>query len=604
MVSYLFKTLILTVFSFIVIYFYYFWSSIHIENFDWYLPYLVVVWIIYSIYKYFQFEISEKKASFWLLKILGFFLLHLLILCILFFSYNKLWFWNWLKLFFNIVFFSILPISIILVSIAFWKKITSYLPSIKNESAIYTFLISLWVWFFSFVFLLDIFWILGFYNLYVVFLILIWFTAYSYKELISIFKWIVSYKFEIDIEEWNYLRLISTEFLFLVSTLVLSVSLISIFRPFPIGWDDLWAYMNQPHLMAEAGRILSFWSMQAWQSFTWIGYMFWSPTQAFFMNVVWWFLSFIVLVLVISDLFKSTSDSKIKTFINIPILVGTIFISMPMIVFQQAKDMKLDAWLFFVSVISLYLIYKYYLKLDNNTYLEKVKSFVNDKVLHKSFNISNLLIILIVWLLVWFAFSIKFTSLLLISAIIWVIFFARLGILWFMWYLAIFFAIFTKADLWGRMNVVINPNNIAWFETKFSLVFGLIWVVLLVYIFTKNLGIIKKFLLEIWVFILWVLIALTPWLWRNIVESYPNISVWSIISWTSERFNFNKTLIHTEEELVNINKEIETRNNENKQESKCPSTDEDLCRYFGYEKWVNGYVKLPWNLTMQVNQAW
>jgi hypothetical protein len=69
---------------------------------------------------------------------------------------------------------------------------------------------------------------------------------------------------------------------------------------------------------------------------------------------------------------------------------------MPMMVFQQAKDMKLDAGLFFVSVITLYLCFKYYLKLSNKSYLEKVKSFVNDKILHKSFNVSNLLIILII----------------------------------------------------------------------------------------------------------------------------------------------------------------------------------------------------------------
>lgn len=604
MVSYLFKTLILTVFSFVVIYFYYFSSSIHIENFNWYLPYLLVVWIIYSIYKYFQFESSEKKASLSLIKILWFFLLHLLILCILFFAYNKLWLWNWLELFFKIVYFSVLPILIVLISLSFWKKVTSYLPSIKNESVIYTFLISLWVWFFSFVFLLDIIWILGFYNLYIVFLILAWFIAYSYKELISIFKWIIDYKFEVDIEEWNYLKLISTEFLFIVSTLVLCVSLISVFRPFPIGWDDLWVYMNYPHLMAEAGSIIALWQMYAWQTFTGIGYMFWSPTQAFYFNVVWWFLSFIALTLIVSDLFKSTSDSKIKTFINIPLLIWTIFISMPMIVFQQAKDMKLDAWLFFISIIPLYLIYKYYLKLDNKTYLEKVKSFVNDKVLHRSFNISNLLIILIIWLLAWFAFAIKFTSLLLISSIIWVIFFARLWFLWFAWYLGIFFAVFTKANLWWMMNVVVNPNQIAWFETKFALISGTIWILLLAYTFVKKTEIVKKLLLEVWIFLLWVLIALLPWISKNIVESYPNISVWSIIWWTQEHFNFDKTLIYSEEELNKINKNIETRNNENKQESKCPSTNEDLCRYFGYEKWINGYIKLPWNLTMQLNQAW
>jgi hypothetical protein len=73
-----------------------------------------------------------------------------------------------------------------------------------------------------------------------------------------------------------------------------------------------------------------------------------------------------------------------------------MFISMPMIVFQQAKDMKLDPGLFFISIIVVYLTFKYYLKLDNKTYLEKVKLFINNKLLHKIFNLSNLIIILII----------------------------------------------------------------------------------------------------------------------------------------------------------------------------------------------------------------
>jgi hypothetical protein len=35
-------------------------------------------------------------------------------------------------------------------------------------------------------------------------------------------------------------------------------------------------------------------------------------------------------------------NSETKTLINIPLLLATIFISMPMVVFQQAKDMKID----------------------------------------------------------------------------------------------------------------------------------------------------------------------------------------------------------------------------------------------------------------------
>ncbi len=604
MINYLLKILALAIFSFIIIYFYYSSNPAHIENFDGYILYIILIGLFYGIYKYLQLEFSEKEASFSLLKILLFFLFHLLVLSILFFYYNNEGIASlveWIRLFFKIILFSLLPLLIIFTSIWFWSKISSYLPSLKKETSIYRFIISIWIWFFSFVFLLDIIGMLGFYNLYVVFILLVWMITFSYKELISLFKSFISYKINIDIEEWSYLRLISTEFLFIVSTLVLSISLISIVRPFPIGWDDLWVYMNYPHLMAEAGSIISLWGMYAWQTFTGIWYMFWNPTQAFFLNVVGWFLSFIILTLITSDLLKTTSNSKTKTFINIPLLVWTTFIALPMIVFQQAKDMKLDPGLFFISIIALYLLFKYYLRLNNKSYLEKVKWFVNDKILHKWFNVSNLLIIFVIWLLAWFAFSIKFTTLLLISAIIWVIFFARLGFIWFLGYLAIFFAMFTKAWLWSMMNVVVNPNKIAWFETTFFISSWLIWIILLVISFLKNKWVVKKFFLEFWIFLLWIFIALSPWLAKNIVDSSPQISIWSIIGWKSERFIADYTKIYTSQELKIKEEEIIKWRG---LDESGTTTNEDFWRYFGYEEWINNYIKLPWNLTMQYNQWW
>jgi hypothetical protein len=38
-------------------------------------------------------------------------------------------------------------------------------------------------------------------------------------------------------------------------TFLLSVNLINIVRPMPIGWDDLGVYMNFPQMMAMAGDI-------------------------------------------------------------------------------------------------------------------------------------------------------------------------------------------------------------------------------------------------------------------------------------------------------------------------------------------------------------
>lgn len=102
--------------------------------------------------------------------------------------------------------------------------------------------------------------------------------------------------------------------------------------------------------------------------------MFHSAPQAFFINQIGGILSVIVLGLVFSSLLKTSNGGKSKSFINLPLLGATMFYAMPMVIFQQAKDMKLDPGLFFVSVIAVYgilhLFLKYRESLESNVRVE------------------------------------------------------------------------------------------------------------------------------------------------------------------------------------------------------------------------------------------
>jgi len=607
MIFYLLNTLSFVIYSIFIIFVFYTSSNwMHIENFDWYFSYVFIIWVIYCVYKLIQLNFSkDDKIHFSPISIFNYFLGHLFILCLLFFSLNwNPWIW-WITLFFKILWFAFFPLFIIFICLSFWRRIFVFLEQKLEKSYIFNELFSskilltlssLVLWFFSFIFVLDFIWIIWFYNLGVTFTILAIFLIVSYKEFIWYIKALYNTKLKFDIKKWSYLYLISTEFLFLVLTLILSVSLINIVRPFPIWWDDLWVYMNYPKLLVQAWKIISLWTMYSWQTFTWIWYMFGSATQAFFFNVIWGFLSIISLILIFADLLKTTHTKK--NFFNIPLLMWTVFISMPMVVFQQAKDMKLDTWLFFVSIIALYILFKYtFLYLKDKSIFTKV----TDKILnHSDFDKWNLVIFLIIWLLAWFAFSIKFTSLLLISAMIWLLVFFRLWLVWFFAYISLYLWIFTKANLWGYMNVVVNPNNIAWFENNFFYVSIIIWIFLLVLSFYQNKKNFTYFCKEFWLFIIWILIAISPWIWKNIYDSGGDLSIWKIITWTSERYKLDKTKIYSDEELVILNEQV----NREKVTSSWTSTNEDFGRYLGYEEGINNYIKLPWNLTMQYNQTW
>ncbi len=573
--------------------FYYYSNGTHVENFDWYLPYFLPILGIYSVYKFFTLSSLQKKIYFSPAKIAWFFSLHLLLLSVLFFSYtgDLFWaaLWNGLTLFFKIWMYWLLPISFLIIQLAFWKKILGViLEKYKSTSPYYKTISGIWFGFFSFVFILSILWMLWAYNIISVAVILGIFIIFSYKELLNVLSWIWNYKIKCTnhniaskniIEQINP-KLLSIEFFFIVITLILSINLISIFRPFPIGWDDLGAYMNQPQLMANAGFIGELGSMMSWQTFTGIWYMLDNPTLAFFLNNVWWFLSVIIITLIVSEIFKN----KRKTFIHLPLLAATLFISMPMIIFQQAKDMKLDAGLFFMSIIALYMLFEFY---NNYKKIEISKTGI-------------LKLFLVIWLLLWFTFTIKFTSLLLLSAVFWILFYTRLWILGFLWYLSLYFAIFTAGWLWKMMNVIALDTTEL--RINFSIISFIIWITFLITARFKTQKRFRRFIPRVSALLIWILLAIAPWWIQNIsstIQSWKSVWVSALLWWYAERFDTDYSKIYSKEELVAITKETNVR----WLSSSGTTTNEDFWRYFWYEKWINNYVKLPWNLTMQNNQG-
>lgn len=159
-----------------------------------------------------------------------------------------------------------------------------------------------------------------------------------------------------------------------------------------------------------------------WQILTGIGFMFHSAPQAFFMNQIGGILSIIVLVLSFGSLMKSgkTSGETNRSFLNLPLLGATMFYAMPMVIFQQAKDMKLDPGLFFVSCIGIYgmlylfLRYRESLEVSNEADKNAKNSEVPVPPLKFFAHHKNLAYILIIGTIVGLAFAIKFTTLMLI----------------------------------------------------------------------------------------------------------------------------------------------------------------------------------------------
>lgn len=315
MVSYISKLLTLTIFSWYSIFLYYSIFTHHIETIPWnliiynkipvwLLYYLIPLVIIYGLYKllsYYVFNDPENETiEIKYTSMIFYWLLNLFLLCIVFFS-TKSWFsWSqWISLFFKILWFLILPLIIFLSSFWFWNKILWYVKWYEQEDNSFKFLSSIWLWFYFF---LAIFYILAFlwlYNSTSFLIIIILFLIIWYKNLFFLLKNLFLTKIKIDKD----INLYTSEFLFIIISALISTNLILVFRPFPIWWDDLWVYMNFPHLLATAWELLPLWWMQTWEIYTWIWYLFWSATQAFYLNSFSWILASIFIYLIAKSFF-------------------------------------------------------------------------------------------------------------------------------------------------------------------------------------------------------------------------------------------------------------------------------------------------------------
>ena len=80
-------------------------------------------------------------------------------------------------------------------------------------------------------------------------------------------------------------RLLTVEFAFLIVSFLVSVALINVIRPMPIGWDDLGVYMNFPRIMAITGSALEGTGTYTWQLITGSGFL-WNQiaASAFYLN--------------------------------------------------------------------------------------------------------------------------------------------------------------------------------------------------------------------------------------------------------------------------------------------------------------------------------
>jgi hypothetical protein len=358
------KTIVLAITSAVVIAGYYAGTS-HSEIAtarQAFATYLFTALVIYGGYRLFLSATGKKEASFSPLSIAGIALGQVFLLT-LFFPFGAEISGGSLVLFGKILKYLLLPTAIVFTVSVFGNwLLRRFLTSYETLSDEVKTVASMALGFCTFLFVLSILGNFAGYNFWTVFGPLAAMLAVAWREARDAAVALIRKKYVFPIlspGKGNVLvrafPFLTAEFFFFVLTFLVAVNFINIVRPMPIGWDDLGVYMNNPKIIAENGSLRGL-GIMAGQSFTAIGFLFHSAPQAFFLNQVGGILSLIFIILSVRRLLSA--ETVKRHFIHVPLLAATAFYAMPMIVFQQAKDMKLDPTLFAITVAAIFLLFE------------------------------------------------------------------------------------------------------------------------------------------------------------------------------------------------------------------------------------------------------
>lgn len=327
--------------------------------------------------------------------------------------------------------------------------------------------------------------------------------------------------------------------------------------------------------------------MYAWQLITGTGFLFnYNASQAFYINEMGSILAVIAIALGLSYLFEQPNK---KQLLALPIILATVYYVMPMTVFHHSKDMKLDPALLFVSIAALMTFFAFFRQF----------SLKNASTSFK--------LILLVGILIGFAFSIKVTSLMLILAVAGLLAYRLLSFWGYMGFFFFFLLIFTGGGLWSMMNV--------WMPSDRSLILGISLVFFILGIgsfalaVTKKGGVaFKKYVISTLTLLLGFIIGISPWILKNTLETQAwnakdsntkALVMQSILSGSGNSYRPDMTQIMSQEEYDKKSAALAASSIT----ADGQSQNEDLGRYFGYEEGINNYLRLPMNLTFQKNQG-
>jgi len=343
---------------------------------------------------------------------------------------------------------------------------------------------------------------------------------------------------------------------------MISINIFDVIRPMPIGWDDMWVYLNMPQRIAEDAAVLSGQGGQAYMLLTSIWFSLWPEyvwdNVAMFINWFWWILSVFAVFIFTRRFFNE----------KMAIFTATFYYFMPMITFQSALDMKMDPPLFFFMVTWALILFDRW-----HWILDKINDLLHRVSLEEKIKWG------IWWMILATAFFIKITTAMELFALV-----AMLSYFIFNWKTAIW-VIFLEIAIFLPLFSQV-PEFSETLKNILSIVFWISWIALIwfskikkhQFVHFRDIGLST---------LLWFLVVALPWFAFNYNDSR-SLSFWRLVGWAfhdAPKIDYDKLWI----DRLWKDKEY------------CTSTwwEEEKWRYIWYDQpFVQKYFTLPWKNTM------
>lgn len=373
----------------------------------------------------------------------------------------------------------------------------------------------------------------------------------------------------------------------------LALNFLNVVRPFPIGWDDLGKYINQPRLLVSYGYAIPQLSSFLWEYITSLGFLLFGfdsvfgATASMMLN---WMAGLLAVVVVYA--FGAVYMGR-----NQGMLAALLYYSLPVVGHFSFADMKVDNAVFVMGALALLAmfiaIFPSAEEEESEEHPETTRSL-------------DWRLIILAGIFSGFAFSLKVTSIMTIMALGVVLFGATVHWTAFVGTLSLSWLVYVNE---GRFNLTEIGTRVYGDPAALSKPLIVVCLAVLGFGLTGYSAYLrpaafKKTITAAGIFIAAFFITVAPWLVRNnLANGHIALKpIFTVPDTITPSFVIGKGVEDPKnygQEIIRLPEELRV------DQSKCIGTSksEELDRYWGNHSGWSHYLSLPWRSVMNLDSA-